>query len=930
MDYPFESIERQWQAFWDQQACFQFKGTHPHWYVLEMFPYPSGTLHVGHIRNYTMGDLVARYKRARGYDVLHPMGWDAFGMPAENAAVQTGTSPAAWTRRNIEAMRLDFKRMGYSIDWARELATCDASYYRHEQAMFLDFLEHGLAYRSEGWVNWDPVDQTVLANEQVIDGRGWRSGALVERRRLPQWNLRVTAWAEDLLEGLKHLTHWPRKVRVLQENWIGQSKGVTLSFRLEACAREDSPGNSEEASSLDVFTTRPDTLFGAQFLALAPEHPLALACAERDQGLADFLTECHRLQGGRDGRDGRDKAEAAGSDSATPEAPEIPEAAADQRRAYRLPFQAYAPFEPERSLPVYVADYVLMAYGTGALFGCPAHDQRDFEFARQHGLPVVQVVVPPEAQEAPLPGHVPVDLPELTEAYTGDGILVGSAFLDGLDTKAAQARATERLVAMARGKPVTRYRLRDWGVSRQRYWGCPIPVVHCDACGIVPVPKADLPVTLPEDIRLDVPGNPLDHHPSWKYVRCPTCRGPAERETDTFDTFYESSWYFTRFIDPRNSETGTCLQNDRFLPVNDYIGGVEHAILHLLYARFFMRALKKCGYTTIEEPFERLFTQGMVTHRTFQDATTKAWLFPHEVGCRGETWVHHQTGARVTAGAVVKMSKSKRNLVAPQAMIERYGADAVRLFVLSDSPPERDFEWTEAGLEGAARFLNRLWREVRSCCAISPSPSGPGLSLEALMAFLAPGPDKTSEPDNSRLARLAAGRVCMKKIHKTIEDVTSDIEAYHFNRAIARVRELSNVLWAFQREGSDGQAPEISENQPVWERALVWHGSAVLLQLLNPMVPHLTEALWKTMGHEVPLVSTAWPVPHADWCVEELVLLPVQVNGRIRARLSVARASSEAAIKALVLSDETVAASLQGKPVRRFILVPDKIVSLVV
>ena len=667
--YPFQETEAKWQRIWEEQGTFaaRLEPGRPKYYVLEMFPYPSGRIHMGHVRNYTLGDVVARYKRAQGFSVLHPMGWDAFGLPAENAAMAKGVHPAEWTYANIAEMRAQFQSMGLSLDWSREIATCDPAYYRHEQAMFLDFLDAGLVYRKESWVNWDPVDQTVLANEQVIDGRGWRSGAVVERRKLAQWFFKITAYTEELLDALATLDRWPPKVRLMQERWIGRSEGARVRFPI--VGRDD---------ALEVFTTRPDTLFGASFIALAPDHPLAAELAAADPGVAAFVAECART---------------ATSEEAIEQAEKI---------GHDTGLRCRHPLVSDQELPIYVANFVLMDYGTGAIFGCPAHDQRDLEFARKYGLPVVPVVLPPgEDEERFTIGD---------EAYLGDGRMINSDFLNGLDVATAKRRVIEELQRRGLGTAEVSYRLRDWGVSRQRYWGCPIPVIHCAACGIVPVPRAQLPVTLPPDIEIGRGGNPLDHHPTWKHVKCPKCGGSARRETDTFDTFVESSWYFLRYCSPHADEAFERAAVDAWMPVDQYIGGVEHAVLHLLYSRFFMRALRRCGYLDFDEPFIGLFTQGMVCHKTFRDAAGN-WLQPDEVeeGPDG-VWRALDDGRPVSVGRSEKMSKSRRNTVDPTASIAAYGADTARLFMLSDSPPERDLEWTEAGIDGAWRYLNRLWR----------------------------------------------------------------------------------------------------------------------------------------------------------------------------------------------------------------------------
>ena len=849
--YPFRATETKWQQIWHERRCFEAVAdpARPKYYVLEMFPYPSGRIHMGHVRNYTMGDVVARLKRAQGFNVLHPMGWDAFGLPAENAAIQKGVHPAAWTWQNIAEMRDQMKAIGCSLDWSREIATCDPAYYRHEQAMFLDLLERGLAYRKESWVNWDPLDHTVLANEQVIDGRGWRSGAVVERRKLAQWFLRITAYAEELLDALDGLERWPEKVRLMQRNWIGKSSGARVGFAL-----------AERDSTIEVFTTRPDTLFGASFVAIAPDHPLATALAGEDPALAEFAAEC--LRGG------------------TSEA----EIETQEKRGYATPLRCRHPLDPDWLLPVYVANFVLMDYGTGAIFGCPAHDQRDLDFARRYGLPVLPVVLPPDAD--------PDSFTIGSHAYLGDGGLFRSRFLDGMNVAAAKERVTAELERLGRGHGETTWRLRDWGVSRQRYWGCPIPVIHCASCGVVPVPRGQLPVVLPDDVDFSRPGNPLEHHPTWSHVDCPSCGGPARRETDTFDTFVESAWYFARFADAHAVERPFAREAAEYwLPVDQYIGGVEHAVLHLLYARFYTRAMAECGYLDLAEPFAGLFTQGMITHLTFQDPAG-VWLEPDEVA-RNEAgdWVAIVDRRPVVAGRVEKMSKSKRNTIDPAAIIAGYGADTARLFMLSDSPPDRDLEWTDAGVDGAWRYLNRLWRLVG---AVAEAPAADGAD------------------------QLGGDAIALKRLlHRTIAQATVELERLHFNKAVALVRELSNGIEAFQPDSGA-------------ERRLVREAVEAVVVLLGPMVPHLAEELWQRLGHERLLVDTAWPEADPAWLVADTVVVAVQVNGKRRAEIELPRGSTREAAETAALADQAVRRAMEGKLPRRMVVVPDKIVNVVV
>ncbi|HZS83128.1 MAG TPA: leucine--tRNA ligase [Stellaceae bacterium] len=853
--YNFKETEAKWQKIWRERRCFNVEAdpARPKYYVLEMFPYPSGKLHVGHVRNYTMGDVVARHKRALGYNVLHPMGWDAFGLPAENAAIASHVHPADWTYDNIAVMGAQLRRMGLSYDWDREIATCHPEYYRHEQKMFLDFLAAGLAYRKESWVNWDPVDQTVLANEQVVDGRGWRTGALVEKRKLSQWFLKITQYADDLREALERLGRWPEPVRVMQEKWIGRSEGARVFFSIEGA-----PGASGER--LEIYTTRPDTLFGASFCALSPDHPLSQELAKTDARIAAFIAECHRM----------------GTSEAAIETAE--------KKGFKTGLAAVHPFDPDWKLPVYIANFVLMEYGTGAIFGCPAHDQRDLDFARKYGLDVLPVVLPPGEDRA---GFAIADT-----AYTGDGTLINSDFLDGLDVAAAKRRVGERLEALGKGERTTVYRLRDWGVSRQRYWGCPIPVIHCPACGIVPVPEDQLPVTLPADVSFDRPGNPLAHHPSWKHVACPRCGGKAERETDTLDTFFESSWYFARFCSPRADKAFTRGEVDYWLPVDQYIGGVEHAVLHLLYSRFFMRALRQCGYLELDEPFAGLFTQGMVCHQTYQDAEGN-WLFPEEVKIEADGRVLDRAGRPVSVGRLEKMSKSRKNVVSLDGIVDAFGADTARLYLLSDSPPERDLEWTDAGIEGTWRYVNRLWRLVTEPPLALPPP---GTRVPAALG------------DAARAARHA--------IHRTIALVSEDIETFRFNRAVAHIRALTNQL------------EELTEAEP-GTAAVLREGCETAVQLFGPMMPHLAEELWQRLGHASLLVDQPWPKADPALVVEDSVTLGVQVNGKLRATLSMARDAEGPAVEAAALALPAVQRSLDGKRPRKVIVVPNRIVNVV-
>ncbi len=853
--YDPKAAEPRRRAQWESENVFKADASsaRPKYYVLEMFPYPSGNIHMGHARNYVMGDVVARYKRARGFEVLHPMGWDAFGMPAENAAMERGVHPGEWTWSNIATMRDQLKLLGLSLDWSREIATCDPAYYGKQQAWFLKLWRRGLVYQREGVVNWDPVDNTVLANEQVIDGRGWRSGAVVEKRKLNQWFMRITDYADDLIEGLKELDRWPDKVRTMQENWIGRSKGLTMTWAWSGQVPAAAP------DGLTIYTTRPDTLFGASFMGLAPDHPVSAALAAANPEVAAFVAECRK--GGASTAD-IEQAEKIGWDTG---------------------LKVIHPFTGAE-IPVWIANFILSDYGTGAIFACPAHDQRDLEFARKYGLPVLPVVRP-EGQDETEIGD---------EAYTGPGSIFNSDFLDGLDIETAKAEAIARIEAADQGQGATVYRLRDWGVSRQRYWGCPIPIIHCEACGPVGVPESQLPVKLPEDVTFDVPGNPLDRHPTWKHVACPTCGADARRETDTLDTFVDSSWYFARFTDPTAEEPIDKASADHWLPVDQYIGGVEHAVLHLLYARFISRALTDAGLMSVREPFAGLFTQGMVVHETYKTEAGQ-WIEPTDVelvhidGARSAKRV--STGESLLIGDIEKMSKSKKNVVAPQEIVDLYGVDAGRLFVLSDSPPERDVQWTSGGVEGASRFVQRVWAEVDGFPG--------GLSGDPI------GQD-------------AAAIALRKATHKAIKVVSEGVEGFHFNAAIARLYEFLNTLRAAK---TDGATPALL--------AAKQEGLIALTLLVQPFVPHLAEECWERLAQPGLAVNAPWPVFDPALATDDQVTMPVQVNGKRRCELTVARGLMPADVEQIALADAEVQSKLEGQPVRKIIVVPDRIINIV-
>ena len=861
--YNPREAEPRWQKAWEEAGCFTAieDPSRRKYYVLEMFPYPSGRIHMGHVRNYAMGDVIARYRRACGYNVLHPMGWDAFGMPAENAAMERGVHPKAWTYENIATMRRQLKSMGLSLDWNRELATCDPEYYRHEQAMFLDFRAAGLVERRTSMVNWDPVDHTVLANEQVIDGRGWRSGALVEKRELAQWFLKITNYSDDLLEALDDLTGWPEKVLLMQRNWIGRSEGLRFSFALE-----DEAGDLLD-ERLTVYTTRHDTIFGASFCALSPDHPLSIAYASHDPSVAAFRREAAAL--------------------GTSE--EVIERA--EKRGVPLGIYARHPFRQGVRLPVYAANFVLMGYGEGAIFGCPAHDQRDLDFARKYGLPVIPVVAPVDVEPSSFSVGSEAFLEKAGEAVH----LINSDFLDGMSVDAAKEEIARRFEEAGTGERKVNYRLRDWGVSRQRYWGCPIPVIHCEDCGVVPVPHEDLPVELPDDVTFDQPGNPLDRHPTWKHVACPKCGKPGRRETDTFDTFVDSSWYFARFCSPHADNPVDANAAAYWMPVDQYIGGIEHAILHLLYSRFFCRAMRKTNHLGLDEPFASLFTQGMVIHETYRTGKGE-WVLPAEAVNRDDKWVHATTGEALTVGSAEKMSKSRKNVIDPEAIIAQYGADTARWFMLSDTPPERDIEWTEAGVEGAWRFTQRLWRLIGEV-AERPRPETPPAAVDVPSDILD----------------------LRRHTHRTIAAVSDDLEDLRFNRAIARIYELTNVLTGYLTNAASG---------PAIDHAL-YEAAEALIKLSAPMMPHLAEECAGVIRIDGMIANAAWPAADPELVRENTITLPVQVNGKRRGEVVMPPGATKEDVEAAALKVDNVTRALSGLQVRKVIVVPDRIVNIV-
>ena len=864
--YNASEREKHWQRIWEEQKTFltSHRPGLPKYYVLEMFPYPSGRIHVGHVRNYVMGDVVARYKRARGFNVLHPFGWDAFGLPAENAAMQQHINPRDWTHDNIDVMRAQLKRIGLSLDWTREFATCDPEYYHQQQRLILAFYKAGLVYRKQSKVNWDPVDHTVLANEQVIDGRGWRSGAPVEQKELAQWFFKITHYADELLAGLDTLTNWPDKVRTMQRNWIGKSQGLSMRFHLSG---EKLP---EGWTEVEVFTTRPDTIFGASFIGISPEHPLAQELAISDPGLQAFIEECRRIGTAQE---------------------EIDRA---EKKGYATGVVAAHPFRSTTKLPVYVANFILMDYGTGAVFGCPAHDQRDLDFARKYRLKVKAVVVPE--------GEDPAAFKVGTEAYTGPGKLANSSFLNGMSVEDAKEEVAQRLGKRNMAEKRTTFRLRDWGVSRQRYWGCPIPMIHCAQCGVVPVPEKDLPVLLPDDVAFDKPGNPLDRHPTWKYVACPSCGGKATRETDTCDTFVDSSWYFARFASPHASEPVERAPADYWLPVDQYIGGVEHAILHLLYARFFTRAMKDCGYLNVSEPFSALFTQGMVLHETYHDEAG-AWINPADVKIETADGVRRAFLAEgnkspVEIGSIEKMSKSKKNTIDPDIFTGHYGADTARWFMLSDSPPERDVLWTEEGVQGSWRFVQRAWRLINEALPLLPE-----MDAKAPAAYSA----------QAQALRRAA--------HRGLNAAAEEIEGLRFNRAIAAIYEFANALSAALQDKSARADPAFGF---AMREALIF-----LVHAIDPFMPHLAEEGWSLLGYNTLLANESWPEVERSLLIDDTVTIAVQVNGKRRDEIVVSRNADRADVEAAALRLESVTRAVDGRPIKKVIVVPERIVNVV-
>ncbi len=845
--YNPQIIEDKWQKVWENEKTYLSKidKQKQKYYVLEMFPYPSGDIHMGHVRNYTLGDLVARFKRAQGFNVLHPMGWDSFGLPAENAAIENNIHPKNWTISNISKMKSQLKKMGLSYDWDRELSTCDPDYYKHEQKIFLDLYKNNLAYRKETWINWDPVEQTVLANEQVIDGKGWRSGAEIEKRKMKGWFLKISDFSEVLLKAIDDLLEWPEKVKLMQKNWIGKSIGAHINFNV-----------TQTKEKIKVFTTRPDTIFGASFIALSPQHPFA----EKIKNENDIIKK--KLN---------DFAFTKSSEAEMEKAEKI---------GIKTKYTVQHPFLKNKNIPIYIANFVLIDYGTGAVFGCPAHDQRDLDFAKKYNLEVIPVVSKIKNSFNKI----------LDEAYVDDGYVINSDFLNGLKTNEAKQKCIDVMEKLEIGSKSINYRLRDWGVSRQRYWGCPIPIIHCKNCGVVPVPDEDLPVVLPEDISFDKSGNPLSKHPNWKNVKCPKCNMLSERETDTFDTFFESSWYFARFTDLNKNSAFDKNIAKYWLPVDQYIGGVEHAVLHLLYSRFFIKALNKIGQINIQEPFKALKTQGMVCHRTFKNKDNQ-WLFPKNVIKKGEDFFDIKTNEKVIPGRIEKMSKSKKNVIDPNTIISNFGADTARFFILSDSPPERDMEWTESGVEGAWKFLNKFWNMINK---------DNFLEVEVLEI----NPIKNKDI------------YLIKSTYKYINEVSKSINNFHFNIAIASIRSLFNEINVYETLSSE---------------CLIFKKFAItqLIIIMYPICPHFCEEVWEIIGNKKRLSEQKWPAIEKKYLKRDKIIIPIQINGKKRAEILVDENIDEIEITKLTLAQENVKKFILSDP-KKIIFIPKRIINIVI
>jgi leucyl-tRNA synthetase len=878
-NYNHKLIEKKWQEIWLQNKVFKFSenSTKQKFYVLEMFPYPSGKIHMGHLRNYAIGDALARYKKLKGYNVLHPMGFDAFGLPAENAALQHKIHPEEWTLSNIANMRQELKSIGLAIDWDREIITCLPEYYRHEQKIFLDFYRAGLAYQKESYVNWDPIDQTVLANEQVIDGRGWRSSALVEKKKLKQWFLKVSEFSEELLQELKNLSGWDERVISMQEKWIGKSEGLLIDFEIKNKEILHNIGCDEK--SIRIYTTRADTLFGASFLAISPNHPLAITLAKKNNDLQNFIDRCNK--------------------SAVDEQ----SLETQEKHGFKTSIEAIHPLDSSRKIAVYVANFVLMDYGTGAVFGCPGHDARDFEFAKKYNLEITQIITPISQENIELP-------------YLEDGILINSAMLNNLTCIQAKEKVFEILSAKKLAQKKINYRLRDWGVSRQRYWGCPIPILYLEDGSVVEVPQDQLPVELPKDVEFNGMGNPLLQHPTWRFTTYTDKIGnnfKAIRETDTFDTFFESSWYFLRYISPNSNEAFDKNLVNKLMPVDQYIGGVEHAVLHLLYSRFFIKALKKCGYLSIDEPFKNLLTQGMVCHNTFKDKSGN-WVYASEaIEIQPGKFIHEKTREELAVGRSEKMSKSKKNVVEPLNIIDSYGADTARLFMLSDTPVSRDLEWVESGIDGAWRYINRLWRLVGNFTIHEYFINFKDNSSEKLFKNFN---EKFNENFDEKLfdkSQLAL----IKLNHKTIVNVNDEFEKMSFNRAIAKIREFSNFLEKYSLNNS-------------LDNEIMFFSLSNLIILISPITAHLSEELWQKMGFKSQISEEDFPKFNKTLTVDDEISMPVQVLGKLRAVINVAKDLDSKELEKLALQNDNVQKFILGKEIKKVIIVTNKMINILI
>ena len=846
--YNPSKIEKKWQNFWETNKTFLSKidKNLKKYYVLEMFPYPSGDIHMGHVRNYTLGDLVARYKRAKGYNVLHPMGWDSFGLPAENAAISNNVHPKTWTEKNIKNMKAQLKKMGLSYDWSKELSTCNSEYYKHEQKIFIEFYKKGLAYQKETIVNWDPVEQTVLANEQVIDGKGWRSDAIIEKKKMKGWFLKITDFAEELLEDLNSLKNWPEKVKLMQKNWIGKSVGAYVDFHIQKIDYK-----------ITVFSTRPDTLFGASFIALSPEHKLV---DKLKKDYPEIHKKVNKLNFESTNEQNLDKIEKIGIET---------------------PLKASHPFLKNKLIPIFIANFVLVDYGTGAIFGCPAHDQRDFDFAKKYDLEIIEVVSSEKNQ---------VRENELESAYTDNGYLVNSDFLNGLTVEEAKEVSIKKLKKLKLGSKTINYRLKDWGVSRQRYWGCPIPIIYCDKCGTQTVPEKDLPVKLPEKINLQKSGNPLLNQSDWINVKCPKCLQSAKRETDTFDTFFESSWYFARFTDPNFSDAINKNNSDYWLPVDQYIGGIEHAVLHLLYSRFFIKAMNKLDLINLKEPFKSLQTQGMVCHQTYKNSKNE-WIFPKDVIKINDKFFTIDKKDEVSSGRIEKMSKSKKNVIDPNTIVDTFGSDTARFFILSDSPPQRDMEWTDEGVEGASRFLNKVWQLI-------VTDDYKNIQYQKI---------KHNNENDFNLF------LCT---FKTIKNVTQAIEDFHFNIAIANIRTLFNELILYR-------------NRTNYNNIILKFCICNFLIILNPICPHICEEAWEILGNKQSISDFPWPKVDLEYLNNNYVILPIQINGKRRAEIKISKSSTSKEVENLALQHQNVVKFLNTVP-KKIIYIPNKVINIVI